>query len=104
MPRPRAASCRSLQRLPRSRRPGSHVDAAPPPVLATRRDAPVLARRLGPRAHRTPYDVSSAARREEGAPMIALLAAKAPKVTVNPDPSSLPGTPQLQQLIDGLAF
>jgi hypothetical protein len=36
--------------------------------------------------------------------MLSLLVAKAPKVTVNPDPSSLPGTPQLQQLLDGLAF
>ena len=34
----------------------------------------------------------------------AAVAAAPPKVTVNPNPTSLPGSPQLQQLIDGLAF
>ena len=47
--------------------------------------------------------------------VVAALAAKAtptpkprepevPTVTVNPDPAGLPGSPQLQGLIDGLAF
>src|SRR3954454_9874745 len=39
--------------------------------------------------------------------MFAAAASKAPAVptvSVNPDPTSLPGGPQLQQLIDGLAF
>src|ERR1700759_5195706 len=30
--------------------------------------------------------------------------AATPSVKVNPDPNALPGSPQLQQLIDGLAF
>jgi hypothetical protein len=38
--------------------------------------------------------------------MISALLAKAavPKVSVNPDPNALPGSTQLQQLVNGLAF
>lgn len=30
--------------------------------------------------------------------------ASAPKISIKPDPGSLPGSPQLQQLLNGLAF
>jgi hypothetical protein len=36
--------------------------------------------------------------------VIAQAKSKAPTVKVNPDPAGLPGSPQLQGLIDGLAF
>jgi hypothetical protein len=36
--------------------------------------------------------------------MFAAADPKKPSVKVNPDPGSLPGSDQLQQLIDGLAF
>jgi hypothetical protein len=51
-------------------------------------------------------DADTLALKQEGASMIAA-AAKTPappNVTVNPDPNSLPGGDQLQQLINGLAF
>jgi H+/gluconate symporter-like permease len=49
-------------------------------------------------------DADADALKQEGAPMITVAAKTPTKVTVKPDPNSLPGGDQLQQLINGLAF